>query len=113
MRAVSPTPSPFGLTTVGSTRSCVTATGGSELPSTPRPGRAAAARTPPAAIVYVYRPGTARLASQVQSTAVLVPVPEAAIRPSESVTVTVQEPAEDSRAVKRTLPPTPPRISGE
>ena len=53
IRAVSPTPSPFGLTTEGTTRSCVTVKGSSDVPITPLTGRAAAAPTPPAAIVYV------------------------------------------------------------
>jgi hypothetical protein len=42
-----------------------------------------------------------------------VPVPDATTVPKASVTVTVHGKADDSRAVKRTLPPIPPNTTGE
>src|SRR3954454_978498 len=51
--AVSPVPSPVGVTTAGSTRSWVIVSVGMVWPTTPVTGRAAAAPVPPAEIVYV------------------------------------------------------------
>ena len=66
----------------------------------------------PAAIVQEYEPGAAAVASHVQSTSWLVPVPVATIVPVESATVTVQGSASERRARKRTCPPIAPRAVG-
>ena len=68
-------PSPFGVTAAGSARTRVTASGAA------RPSVPVAALAPDVAIVHVYEPGAAAVASHVQSTAWLVPVP-VADRPS-------------------------------
>ena len=69
-------------------------------------------RAPGVAIAQVYRCRGAVLASHVQSTSAPVPVPCAATRPEESVTVTLHGSALVSRAVKWTGPPSLPTASG-
>ena len=66
----------------------------------------------PALISYVYDAIGAALASQVQSTAVPVPVPCATTPPPASFTCTSQARDDERRAVRRTGPPTAPATSG-
>src|SRR5262245_2583082 len=72
-----------------------------------------AARTPsPASIVHEYEPCGIAEASHLQSTDCPVPPPLPTITPKESETVTVQGRTWDSRAWKRTSPPTAPVTEG-
>jgi hypothetical protein len=66
----------------------------------------------PAAIVHEYAAGAAAVASHVQSTSWLVPVPLATIVPVESATVTLQGSDSERCARKRTGPPIVPRTVG-
>src|SRR5438309_702103 len=97
-------PSPFGDTKPGRTVTLATASGAPTVP--------VADRAPGVSIAYEYDPGSAALASQVQSTALPLPEPASTTSPRESVTVTVQRAAADTRAVKRTGPRSFPATAG-
>ena len=72
-----------------------------------------AASAPGELIVQVKRPLPATSELQVQSTIEPVPAPDATTWPSWSATVTVHGSADETRAWKRTDPPSTPDTVGE
>ena len=66
----------------------------------------------PAEIVQLYKPGSAVVASHVQSTFCVVPAPLATRAPVASETVTFHGSGALRRAWKRTGPPMAPRTDG-
>ena len=108
----SPVPSAAGATTTGSVARFVSESAGGGT-GRPTPIVPVAGRVPVAAIVHVKRPEPAAGAFHVQSTSGPRPGPDATVRPSSSVIVTVQRRADDTRAWKRTGPPKAPATVGE
>ena len=105
---MSATPSPFGEMDAGVARTALIASCVAFAPSVPVAGRSVA--SPP--IVQRYAPGGVAVASQVQSTVGPMPLPEATVAPTVSVTVTVHGRAAESRAVNRIGPPMRPVTTG-